>query len=184
MTNTERKLNEAKYFLDQLNPNYPYFDYILSAYLNAARSTTWIMRHEFNNIAGWENWFKSCKLSKKESNLLKKINELRILSTKKTGIKTDFYFMDCLIPGEEYYPTIDKMLKKIEGQEVEITISPEDEKDDVLLDKEDYKIKGVVKLDKDESRLSIEAIQELCNDYFGFLKTQVNSCVEKFKNTV
>lgn len=52
MTNTERKLEEERYFLMQLNPNYPYFDCILSAYLNSATSTTWVIGHVFGKING------------------------------------------------------------------------------------------------------------------------------------
>lgn len=82
MTNTERKLDEAQYFLKMLNVEDPYFDYILSAYLNAARSITWIMRHEFHNIEGWEKWFKSQMINKEQKSLLNTINDLRIASTK------------------------------------------------------------------------------------------------------
>lgn len=153
MTNTERKLDEAKYFLGQLNVDDPYFDYILSAYLNAARSTTWVMRHEFCKINGWEDWFKSCEISKDQKYLLNKINELRIESTKQSGIKTDFYFLEEILIDEQYYSIIKEFLKK--DGEVMVTITPVD---DVKADDEndgiyDEKIvfKGQIDRTKDRS---------------------------------
>ena len=177
-SNTERKLAEARFFLDKLNPNDPYFDYFLSAYLNASRSTTWIMRNEFQGINGWEEWFKSCKVSTEEKKLLKEINDLRILSTKQSGIKTEFYFADGLIPDEEYYPIISKMLDELEGERVVITLSSEEENTPV--DEGSYRIRGKVKMEKDKSSKSREAIYDLCQAYFSFLEKQVSACVEKF----
>jgi len=183
MTNTERKLDEARYFLKKLNPNYPFFDYVLSAYLNAARSTTWIMRYEFHNINGWEEWFGSCKISEEESSLLKRINDLRILSTKKSGIKTEFFFMDSIIPDEECYPVIDKMLHDLDGRKFEFTISDASEEDTLTSSSEEvYAIKGTVKLAKEKSDISRESIYNLCKSYFMFLEGQVKDCVMKFKN--
>jgi len=192
MTNTERKLDEAKYFLDKLNPNDPYFDYILSAYLNSARSTSWIMRHEFHNISGWEDWFKSCEISTEEFKLLKRINELRILSTKKSGIKTEFLFLDYLIPDEECYTVIENMINDFEeGDRVVTSIleegeEEEEEEEDISSDGEygeSYRITGIVKLTKDESELSRESIDRLCKSYFAFLERHVKMCVGKFRNT-
>jgi hypothetical protein len=187
MTNTERKLDEAYYFLNQLNPDDPYFDYILSAYLNAARSTSWIMRYEFLKINGWEEWFKNTDISEEQKVLLKKINDMRILSTKQSGIKTEFYFLDCIIPDEEYFPSIKEILDQPDGTEYKITIKVLDEsiKEEDLND-DSYiikgKIKGKVKKTKDTSEFSREAIQKLCNDYYVFLKKQVRNCIEKFNN--
>lgn len=182
MTNTERKLDEARYFLNKLNPNYVYFDYILSAYLNASRSTAWIMRNEFHNINGWEKWFNSCKISEKESILLKRINELRILSAKKSGIKTEFFFADHIIPDEKYYPIIEKMFNDLEGEEVVVTISDNFDKEDAQSPsyKKSYKIRGKVKMDKEKSDLSRESLENLCKNYFMFLEKQVQDCISKF----
>jgi hypothetical protein len=180
MTSTERKLDEAKYFLGQLNPNFPYFDYILSAFLNAARSTAWVMRNEFCKTEGWENWYKECYISESERELLEKTNELRISASKKSGIKTEFNFMDYIIPDEKYYPVIDKMLKDLEGKEIKVTFSTEltDNADDEVEDS--YKIRGIVKMNKDESEMSRESISRLCTEYFKFLEKQVILCVNLF----
>ena len=126
MTNTERKLKEANFFLKQLSPDYVYFDYILSAFLNSARSTTWIMRNEFSNINGWEKWFKECEISDEEKKLLSDTNSLRIDSAKKTGIKTDYFLLEGLVLDEEYYNQVEPMFKNLNVGEVLITLSDED----------------------------------------------------------
>jgi hypothetical protein len=186
MTSTERKLDEAKYFLGQLNPNFPYFDYILSAFLNAARSTAWIMRHEFCKTEGWEKWFKECYISESEKELLEKTNELRISATKQSGIKTEFNFMDCIVPEEKYYPVMDEMLKDLEGKEIVVTLTTELTDNDENEDEDSYKIRGVVKMKKDETEMSRESISKLCTEYFEFLEKQVKLCVQLFntKTTV
>lgn len=176
MTPTERKLDEAKYFLGQLNPHMPYFDYILSAFLNAARSTAWVMRHEYSKIDGWEKWFKECEISESEKSLLEKTNSLRILSAKQSGIKTEFNFLEYLVPDEKYYPIIDEMLKEFEGDEIEITISTELTEDN----DDEYKIRGVVKMNKDESEMSRESIKQICMEYHKFLEKQVKICISLF----
>lgn len=183
MTNTERKLDEARYFLNKLIPHYPYFDYILSAYLNAARSTTWIMRNEFSQVDGWEEWFKNCEISEEEVNLLKNINQLRILSTKQSGIKTKFRFADFLIPDEEYLPAIEKLLDDLEeGEEVTMTLSEVGTNDISSLSEEEHMVRGRVKLTKDQSEMSRESIDNLCKRYFIFLEKKVNDCVRIFSN--
>lgn len=180
MTNTERKLDEARYFLGQLNLSDPYFDYILSAFLNAARSTTWIMRHEFCEVEGWETWFNKCDISIEEKSLLKKINELRILSTKQTGVKTEYYLLDCIVPEEEDYPVIKEMFDSFdEGDEFKITII-DDLNKKKNNNKESFSFSGKLKTTREESEISRESINKLCADYFIFLQKQVDSCIIKF----
>ncbi|MBC7108976.1 MAG: hypothetical protein H5T41_09395 [Methanomassiliicoccales archaeon] len=60
MSNTRFKLNEAKYFLEQMKEHADSteeFAYNLSAFLSAARSVTWIMQNEFKNVPGFEEWY-------------------------------------------------------------------------------------------------------------------------------
>ena len=64
LNNTTHKLKEAEFFLDKLEPHRPYFDFYLSAFLNASRSTTWIMRNEFNDNPNWRKWFENATVEK------------------------------------------------------------------------------------------------------------------------
>ncbi|MFA5835303.1 MAG: hypothetical protein WDA22_17620 [Bacteroidota bacterium] len=180
MTNTERKLDESRYFLNQLNPRDPFFDYILSAFLNAARSTTWIMRFEFGKVTGWEEWFNTCDISDEQKILLKEINDLRVSSTKKAGVKTDFYFLEHIAVDEEYYSVIKDFQKEPDGTEYKITITTPDEPPYVPESENSFQFTGTVKINKDESELSRESIHNLCTEYFTFLQKQVSVCVTKF----
>jgi hypothetical protein len=188
MTNTERKLGEAKYFLKQLTPDFVHFDYILSAYLNAARSVTWIMRHEFNKVVGWEDWFNSCKISYKEKKLLKEINDFRIMSAKKTGIKTDHFFIKNLfvVEKEEDYLTVENFLSEFnEGDVVHLALYDENDEEfySKSHDEDDFSIMLRRKDDDENSIFSRKSIYNLCNDYFVFLEKQVDICVGKYSNT-
>lgn len=96
MTRTRQKLHEAQHFLAKLDEHYfdhvqgivdekpapPVFAYNLSAFLSAARSITWVMRHEYVSVSGWEEWFKSQEVSETHQALLKVFNDLRIRTNK------------------------------------------------------------------------------------------------------
>ena len=82
---TRRKLEEAKFFLDQLRPNYgkeKKFDFYLSAFISAARSVTWVMGAEYGEAAGYKEWFDGLQPSEAEERLLKGTNTLRVRTQK------------------------------------------------------------------------------------------------------
>ena len=76
MSRTRAKLNEARFFLGELertyyeyverlellsknNPEPPVCQYYLSAFISSARSVMWVMRSEYQNLGGWEEWYQS-----------------------------------------------------------------------------------------------------------------------------
>ena len=139
------------------------------------------MRLEYCKVNGWEKLFKECEISEEEKILLKKINELRVTSTKKTGIKTDYYVLDHLILDEEYYHDYKDMLNTFEnGEEIKIAVSDGIENIDKDLSEDSHKFKAKLKWTKEESDLSRESIFKLCNDYYSFLKKQITECVSKY----
>lgn len=82
---TRRKLEEAKFFLDQLRPNYgkeKKFDFYLSAFISAARSITWVMGAEYGDVPGYKDWFDGLQPSEEEERLLKGTNTLRVRTQK------------------------------------------------------------------------------------------------------
>jgi|GEM_PF-2578877 len=198
MTGTERKLDEARFFLEKLNVNDPYFDYYLSAFLNAARSTSWVMRHEFHLAPGWEDWFKQTSITDQERALLRRINDLRIESTKKSGLKTEFIFFEGIEPEEESYAAIAEIMKFPSGTEVRLTIRPldEDEEEEEEEEEEDdetesydgdwetYVVRGVAKFKEAESENSRENMLKNGTEYFDFLRKQVEACVTRFKESI
>lgn len=85
------KLDEAKFFLDQLKPNYGKerkFDFYLSAFISAARSVTWVMGTEYADVEGWRSWFDSLVPSEEEAALLKGTNKVRIRTQKLGPLQT------------------------------------------------------------------------------------------------
>ena len=177
MTNTERKLDEAQYFLKMLNVEDPYFDYILSAYLNAARSITWIMRHEFHNIEGWEEWFKSQMINKEQKSLLNTINDLRIASTKQNGVKTDYYLLEKLLIDEKDYSKVKEILD--EDGLYKFTLVAADEIN-IEEQNENKTIIGCTVINENDSSNSRNELYNLCKDYYEFLEIQVNNCIKRF----
>lgn len=179
MTSTERKLDEARYFLSQLNTDDPYFDYVLSAFLNAARSTAWVMRYEFGKVEGWELWFDKTDVFDEETKLLKEINDLRIKSSKQEGIKTDFYFLDEVLIEEKYYPVIKELLSKNGEYLVEIKSVEESQKEPSEKDEGTLKFNFTKNSSREKSTLR-EDIYKVCKLYFNFLEAKVGTCVKKF----
>ena len=96
VTRTRDKLNEAWFFLTKLDEHYfdhirgvlerdvspPAFAYYLSAFVSAARSVTWVMRHEYSRVPGWEDWFRNQKGTNAQRTLLKLFNDPRVRSEK------------------------------------------------------------------------------------------------------
>ena len=181
MTSTERKLDEARYFLGQLKTHDPYFDYILSAFLNAARSTAWVMRYEFGKVEGWESWFNNTRMTYEEERLLEEINDYRIQTTKKGGIKTEFYLFDTIPVEEKYYPEVKDFLSK--DGEYKLTIKPVDEalEEEELQDNEEDVLRITFKKDSSKEKSNYrEELFDLCSLYFRFLEEKVDECVNKF----
>ncbi|MFN7999297.1 MAG: hypothetical protein U0Q18_37110 [Bryobacteraceae bacterium] len=182
MTNTQKKLDEARYFLNQLRLEDPYFDYVLSAFLNAARSTFWVMRHEFDKVPGWEQWFDAADASEEEQILLSETNQMRIDSAKKGKMNTEFFLFgdDTVSIDEESYPEAKRMLAKLEGKEFELTIAPVGDAERSPSSEDTYVLHAYVKRECERAPDSRPAIKRKCDEYFTFLEKIVCECYKKF----
>ena len=88
---TRRKLQEAKFFLGLLKPNYTKeqkFDFFLSAFVSAARSVTWVMRSEYSDTPGWSEWHRTRQLDSAEEQLFKGTTIVRNRTQKLGALKT------------------------------------------------------------------------------------------------
>jgi len=179
MTNTERKYHEAKYFFQKLDIDDPYFDFNISAFLNAARSITWVMRHEFNKKDGWEKWFQEYSLPEKARQLLKEINDLRIEATKKSGVKTDFFFLQTdILVDEKFYPELEK-IKGLEDGEYILTFESlseelEDHKDAAV------RFEGVINRKDKPYDGARKTLKDKCEEYLILMGGIVRSCIAEF----
>jgi hypothetical protein len=160
----------------------PYFDYMLSAYLNAARSTLWVMRHEFVNVPGWEEWFKAGETTKEERNLLSETNQMRIDSAKKGEMNTEFFLFgdDTVVISEASYSVAKQMLEDLEGEEFELTIHVKDESAREPAPADAFVLQAHVKPQPQRSPDPRLDIKRKCSAYFGFLDQVVHQCHEKF----
>jgi hypothetical protein len=187
MTPTEYKLAEARYFLNQLRVSEPFFDFIFSAYLNAARSVTWVMRHQFESKTGWAEWFKASEVSEHEAQLLSDMNRLRIQATKQDGIATEHYLLPGVVVEKSSYRDLKECFEAIpEGSQVMITIAAAEESAEAApaTDDEEYdtwKFNARVSFDVDREEDPLRrGYLEMGQRYYAFLERKVLECVARF----
>ena len=89
MTNTRDKLNEAKYFLEEMkrvSSDTDKFRYELTAFLAASRSITQIMQEEFSEKSGFAVWYTQKQSEMKNSGILKYLHRQRTLTYHKRPV--------------------------------------------------------------------------------------------------
>lgn len=197
MNFTDAKLNEAKFFLGELervyyeyidilgadDPKPPTSQYYLSAFISSARSVMWVMRHEYNDVPGWESWYDSQKANREhgEDELLKKINDIRIRSEKKSPLALGPNIAFKSISDDLGLDT-DETLPPDQRKRFNIKISKVPEEGDVS-DQVAEPMESLV-----EVRSFFLALQEfpkedilkLCKSYLSFLDIMVSACKERF----
>lgn len=137
------------------------------------------MRHEFNKVDGWENWFLEYYLPDNGRQLLKEINDLRVEATKKSGLKTDFFFLQTdIYIDEKYYPGLDK-IKQLEDGEYIFSIEPLSTESK---EPEDGTIRLVGEINRqekpyDEARVTLKS---KCEEYLRLMDDLVKTCIQKF----
>jgi hypothetical protein len=88
---TRHKLNEAAFFLGKLESQvteFPNFNYMLSAFVSAARSVIWVMKAEHKQVLGFLEWYDAKVPTLEEKQLLSKINDVRTRSVKSNPLQT------------------------------------------------------------------------------------------------
>jgi hypothetical protein len=86
------KLSEAHYFIHELIENYHHpheFRYSLSAFFQAARSTTLMIQSELAHHPGFEDWWKAKQDSLREDPELRLLNDLRVVTFHKSSLIPD-----------------------------------------------------------------------------------------------
>jgi hypothetical protein len=187
MTPTEYKLAEARYFLDQLKITDPCFDFILSAYLNAARSVTWVMRNEWGSMNGWSDWFAASEVSGQEAELLAEMNRLRIQATKQGGVTTEHYILPGVVVERNSCLDLKEFFETTpEGSEVRITIAAAEDSANAA-SSSDHEESGTwkfrarvqhdVNVEEDPER---RRYLDLSHRYYTFLERKVSECIALF----
>jgi len=187
ITNSRAKLNEAKFFLQEMEDNHtkqPDFTYYFSAFISSARSVLWIMQNEYREIPEWRAWYKSQTVSSNDEAFLKAINRIRVRSEKQIPLQTTTSILlginNELLDGE-LKPFLDKCNK------VRIVVStvPKGTNVETIIDSTRLEfeakigeIKAVVEDFPDEDALLI------CKRYCQWLDSVVSQCDEFFADRV
>lgn len=184
---TQLKLDEARFFLDQLAPNYGKerkFDFLLSAFISAARSVTWVLAAEYGEVEGWKVWFGSLAPSQEEATLLKGTNEVRIRTQKRGPLRTMSQLkVEGLALPEPYVARLTEALAKsptgelpahVGGSRGQYFVEIEIEGERLRLPAENVIIDRHLEEFPDKNILSV------CNAYYTELESLVRQCRERF----
>jgi len=173
-------LNEARYFLAKLDEHYfdhvrgmfdenrppPVFAYYLSAFLSAARSVTWVMRHEYVRILGWKDWFRNQNVTEQQRVLLKVFNDLRVRSNKLEPLPLGHSIR---FLGEHDAPERDPRLPRLQ-----VTIRTADEREEVIHSGE------VAAFSWTLDDFDGEDLLPSCKQYVELLASLVEDCEQRF----
>jgi|GEM_PF-1606764 len=185
-SNTEKKVNEAKYFLRLLEEHSPKktskqeeFNYLLNAFVCSARSITWVMKAEFNSIKGWKTWYNLRKADQKEEKILKLFNKMRIETTKKKPLTT-IYAVTFKIPFGNYTDADIKKLKSYvkNKQKVDMILGKNNSSEEPnKLKFKNVKVSNITY--PIEGHSNADAFY-LCKKYYKLLDKLASECLEKF----
>lgn len=199
MNRTESKLEEARFFLSELERTYyeyleefkgplskantpPKCQYYLSAFISSARSITWVMRSEYLHVNGWQEWYDSKKPNIDEEVLLKKMNAIRVRSEKSNPLNLGYSIAFIENSTEISQPSLDESLSEWRGKRYHIKFERILDKDESISTKDRFfQIEAEISSffwtipefpDKD--------ILTICKQYFSFLETIVAECKSHF----
>lgn len=184
---TRRKLEEAKFFLEQLEPNYgkaKKFDFFLSAYISAARSVLWIMKAEYGKIPGWKSWYASQKPNTEERALLKGTNDLRTRTLKREPLST---LASITVQGIKLKPeqaeAFRAQMTKAKGTKLPVRISGTVGNFllEMQLDGECVSYEGAeILATRELPEFPNEDIVQVCERYYDAIAKVVATCGERF----
>jgi hypothetical protein len=185
MADTRERLDEARFFLSELQSRYhnmPTFRYYLNAFITSARSVSWIMKAEFNDVEGWAEWYKSKQPTPEEQLLLKQTTDARNRSQKQGPLKP-VYQLTVIVDAADMPVDIEELKKKMIGKTFLLDVKgvSEDMSQEVLIVGDENDFVGEVerffmKLDDFQN----EDVLKICSSYFSFLERMVDECEQLF----
>jgi hypothetical protein len=186
MSKTKEKLEESKFFLEQLERNYEKNSevrYYLSAYISAAGSVTWIMRSEYQNVPGWEEWYASQTPDTEKMQFLKNMNDLRVKTVKQEPIQIH-YMVEFQIPTENVTKEVEEYFQTSQGRklsgELRIADNTNDRKEIIV---SGNMIEGQFIFQR--AYITIEGfpdedILDVCKEYYSMIEQLVITCEKLF----
>jgi hypothetical protein len=184
---TQLKLDEARFFLGYLAPNYGKerkFDFFLSAFISAARSVTWVMKAEYADVEGWTTWFESLAQSQEEAALLKGTTEARNRAQKASPLQTMTALrVEGLTVPEAELPRFTAALAKSPTGQLPAHVGGSPGKYFVEVEIEGERVRlpaATVIIDRRLKEFPDKNILAVCNAYYAALESLVRQCREKF----
>ena len=189
-TATRRKLKEAEFFFKKLEESYriiPDFDHYLSAFISSARSVTWVMKKEYNNVPGWKEWNESNDWPEKQKLLIDSMNEVRIRTQKKEALST---LHEVKLEGMELEPDEAEgfldLMDQIKGKSIPVRLTLE--ADGFLwqteIDGVSHKYSGTIATaTRQLAEFPGEDILQVCSDYLQAVTDVVNECGRRFSTS-
>lgn len=184
MSNTRNKFNEAQFFLKlmDLNSNvFPDFNYYVSAFISIARSVTWVMKCEYKDRKGWQEWHDLKEPTKVDTDFLKMINEIRLTTTKRQPIQTNFS-VTLDIPPKEITPELTAYFKSLKPSELAefIANAPTNNQHKEVGDRSVLPFTETIKTTMYLDGFPKKDIREIGHKYMEELNCLIEECESKF----
>jgi hypothetical protein len=180
---TRTKLEEARFFLSQMEAaqfQHPTFAYHLSAFVSAARSVLWVMRHEFHEVPGWDTWYELCKASAEDRTFLKSLNDLRVAAVKFATPPVQNH-LEVQIPKEGVTPELVQFLTRYAGRQVSVTIDPSGTRSATAEREDSIEFTGLgARLFPVVAEFPDENVVSVCHRYVQWLSALVLECEARF----
>lgn len=182
MTLTESKLEEARFFLRHLEarPKFPEFDYYLNAFISSARSVTWVMKAEYADVAGWNEWYDSKAPTAEIEPILGAITDARNRSQKRGTVSAQARATIEIPPSN---PNIAAVLLTDAPGKVEIVPIDGTEANRAMLKERRVialcTVKGVF---SEIEELAGQDIVTACGKYVQWLDSVVDECRKSFEH--
>ena len=184
---TKHKLGEARFFFEQLAPNYgklKKFDYYLSAFISSARSVLWVMRSEFAEVPGWEEWYKSHKPDDEEAALLKGTNAVRIRTEKLGSLQTaSTFIVQGITMPKDKLGEFQELMAKAKGKPIPMKLAGTSKNCTLEMEVEGnlhvFPATEVI-LKRKLEEFPEREILEVCEKYYDAISAVVHECNEKF----
>ena len=182
-TRTRFKLEEARFFHEHLKQHWrhvPNYEFYLSAFVSAARSVTWVMKFEYGRKSGWQEWFDERQPPSHLRELLRKMNDLRVRSTKSEPIRTRTS-VKFTIPPDQLTAEIESVLQPGAASDIRIVPTDGSNTEANLVLGSRVLAKGRIEhVEHEVPEFQGRDAQDVCRQYLEELESLVAECESRF----
>jgi len=188
MSKSRAKLSEAKYFYDQMESKFKErkseeFKHCINAFLNSARSVTFVIQKEFRKHKGFDEWYELQKGKKFNDEKLIKFVTLRNISLKEEPINPRYIFGVLYEKGIKVGPGDDFIIETDASSYVRSHYKPGKSTEKKVIEE------NIININKPNIFLSCEFTEipgvnlfNICKKYLSVLIDLATECEKKFKD--